>query len=174
MKSLFISVLIVTFFTIALHAQGKGSIIIGKEGKRTTYQQNGKFLNHKELDEILKINPASVKEYKKNASLVTTSTVFLLTGFASTCASVGLAGLSVIASINDNHSQSSQYLTDAGITLLSGICLMTIGVAFGVNSDYHKKKSVDDYNNSLKTGRIEKASVFVGFTGKGVGVKVRF
>jgi hypothetical protein len=174
MKSFFTSVLIITLVTVNLRLQGQGSIIIGKVGKRTTYSQNGKILNHQELGEILKINPASVKEYKKCEAFSTTGAVFVLTGLVSTCTGVVFTGLSIVASINDNHDESSRYLTSAGITLLSGLGLITVGAVVGSRSTYHKKNSVNDYNNSLKTGRIENTSVFVGFTGNGVGVRVRF
>jgi hypothetical protein len=51
---------------------------------------------------------------------------------------------------------------------------MTVGFVFGVSSVHHKTNSIYNYNNGLSTGRKDKATIIAGFTGKGVGMWVRF
>jgi hypothetical protein len=174
MKSMILSAVLSTLFALNLSGQNQGPIIMGKEGKKTTYQQNGKYLNHKELAAILKTNPESVKEYNKNAALSSTGVVFLITGFFSSCAGVVYSGLSLIAHYDDNKDKASKYLTNSEITLLSGLGLMTIGIAFGGTSQSHFKKSINNYNGSLKTGRIENSQIYIGLSGSGIGIRLRF
>lgn len=174
MKSFFISVLIGTVITMNLFSQNQGQITIRKEGRKTTYEKNGKLLNNMELAAALKLNDASRKEFRKSEALSTTGAVFVITGFVSTCTAVVFSGLSIITAINDNHDKSSQYLADAGIILLSGLGLMTVGCVFGVSSVHHKTTSINNFNNGLNTGRRDKATIIVGLTGKGVGMRIKF
>jgi hypothetical protein len=171
MKTMILSAVLSALLTLNLIGQNQGSIIMGKDHN---YQQNGKYLNHKELAAILKANPESVKEYNKSATLSSTAIVFLLTGISSCSAGVVYSGLSLIAHRDDNKDTASKYLTNSEITLLSGLGLMTIGIAFAGTSGSHLKKSIDNYNGSLKTGRIENSQIYIGLTGSGIGIRLRF
>ena len=157
--------------TLNLTGQNQGSIIIGKGHN---YQQNGKYLDHKELAAILRTNPESVKEYNKNAALSSTGIVFILTGIFSVSTGVVYSGLSLIAHQDNNKDKASKYLTNSEITLLSGLGLMAVGIVFGTTSGSHLKKSINNYNGSLKTGRIENSQIYIGLSGSSIGIRLRF
>jgi uncharacterized protein len=151
-----------------------GSIIVREEGKYQTYQQNGRYFTHKQLSTILKANPGSVKEYNKSEALSKTGVVFLLTGVVSSGTGIVYSGLSLIAHMAGNNDNASRYFSNSKITLLSGLGLMTVGFAFGGSSVHHLKKSINNYNDSLKTVRVENSQVFFGMTGSGIGIRLKF
>jgi hypothetical protein len=174
MKSIFLTAVLSAWIALNLAGQNQGPIIMGKEGKNTTYQQNGKYLHHKELAGLLRSNSGSAKEYNKSAALSTTGGVFLLTGIASTATGVVYSGLSLIAHLDNNNDKVTRYLTNADITLLSGLVLMTLGFDFVIKSVKHLNKSVYYYNSTLKNGRIENSQIYIGLTGSGIGIRLRF
>jgi hypothetical protein len=174
MKSRVITTVFGCIITLNLTAQVTSPIIIGKEGHRSTYQQNGRNLTQKELAVVLKSNTFSVKEYKKCAARSNTGVVFVLAGMISSGAGVVCSGLSLISRLDDNNDKASDYLTYSGITLLSGLGLITIGAVIGGSSVSHLKKSINNYNGSLKNGRIENTKIYFVLNKNGVGVQLRF
>ncbi|MCX6328381.1 MAG: hypothetical protein NTZ85_02545 [Bacteroidia bacterium] len=174
MKSIILTAVLSTMISMNLTAQNQWPIFIGKEGSKTTYQQNGKYLTQKELAEVLKSNTESIKEYNKSAILDKTAGVFIIPGFISSCAGVVYSGLALIAYIDSNNDKASKYRTNAGITLISGVGLIIIGGTFVRSSGSHLTKSINNYNNTLKTGRTGNVIIYFGFTGEGVGVRLRF
>jgi hypothetical protein len=174
MKSIILTAVLSGMIAMNVTAQNQLPIIIGKKGIEITFQQNGKYLTHRELAEVLKSNAESIKEYKKSATLYKPARVFWLAGLYSSSAGVVCSGLSLIAYIRKHNDDAIKYRNYAGITLLSGLGLITLGITLDIPSVSHLKKSVNNYNNTLKTGRIENGIIYFGFTGEGVGVRLRF
>jgi hypothetical protein len=153
MKSIILTAVLSAMIAMSLTAQNQWPILIGKEGTKTTYLQNGNYHTF-----ALKGNNGEV---------------FFAAGIITTGVGVVYSGLALIAHLDNNTDKTSKYLTNAKITLLSGLGLMTIGITFGVISHSHQKKSVNNYNTP-KPGRTENVIISIGFTGEGAGVRLRF
>lgn len=125
MKSIILVAVLSAMNAMNLTAQNQWPIFIGKEGSKTTYQQNGKYLTQKELAKVLKSNAESNKEYNISATLDKTAGVFIISGIISSGAGLAYTGLSLIAYMDSNNDKVSKYRTNAGITLLSGLGLIS-------------------------------------------------
>jgi hypothetical protein len=174
MKSIIIAFVLSAITAGNLSAQNQFPVYIGKEGNKTTYQQNGKYLTKKELAEALKSNAESINDYNESSVLGLTAGLFIIPGIISTCTGVVYACLSRVAFITGDKDQASKYQINGVITLLSGLGLTVIGGSIAGASNTHLTRSINNYNNTLKTGRAENAVIFVGFTGEGLGVRLRF
>jgi hypothetical protein len=172
MKAIILIVVLSAIIAMNLTAQNQLPILVGKKEGRTTYQQNGKYLTKKELSEVLNSNTESIKEYNESASMKITAGIFIVPGIISLCTGVVYASLSRIAIVSDNRDLASKYQTTGIITLLSGLGLTIIGCTIAAKSEAHITKSINNY--TLKTGRIENGIIYFGFTGEGVGVRLRF
>jgi hypothetical protein len=174
MKSIILSAVLSALLTLNLTGQSQGPITMGKQGRVLTYQQNGKYLTFRELGDVLKLNTESFKEYKKTETLDKTGGMFLMTGIISSSAVVVYSGLSLIARLDNNKDKAYKYLTNAGIIFLSDLGLIIMGNIILDRKEAHMRKSINYYNNTLKTGRTENVIIYIGFTGEGVGVRLRF
>jgi hypothetical protein len=150
------------------------NLIIDEGHKTTTYQQNGKYLTKKELAEILKSNAESVKQYNKSVTLSNIGGVFTAIGISFCIGGVIATTSSLKAHLDGNNDKASKIMTNAEIGLWSGLGFIIIGTTLGATSVTLKKKSINNYNNTLKSGRIENGTIYFGFTGEGVGIRLRF
>ena len=180
MKPGIVTTILCVVISLNLTAQNPGQIIIRKENKKTTYQQNGKYLSQEELAEVLKSYPASAREYQVSSSLEKIGEGIAIPGVLMT----GLGGIFSVSKIlgimgdiayfSDNPDKGDKYRRYAGITALSGIGLVAVGFTFHLVSISVQKKSVSIYNGINPAGRIENVKIYVGFTREGVGVRLRF
>ena len=180
MKSGIIAVIFCGMITLNITAQNPGQIIIGKENKKTTYQQNGKYLTQEELAEVLKSYPATAREYQVSSSLENIGMAFAIPGVLMTGVG-GIFGVSKVLGImgeiayfNDNPEKSNRYHKYADITAISGLGMMIVGCTFHFMSISVQKRSVSIYNGINPAGRIENIKIYFSFTGNGAGVRLKF
>ena len=174
MKSMIISSVLSAMLILNLAGQNQGPITMGKQGRALTFQQNGKYLTFKELGDVLKSNTESLRAYKKTETLDKTGGMFLMTGIISSSAGVVYSGLSLIARLDNNNDKAYKYLSNAGIIFLSGLGLIIMGNTILDRKEEHMRKTINNYNNTLKTGRTENVIIYIGFMGEGVGARLRF
>jgi hypothetical protein len=180
MKPYIIGTLICVIITLNLTAQIPAQINIGKENKKTTYQQNGKCLTQEELAEVLKCYPASDREYQVSSAIDKIGMAFVVPGVVLG----GIGGLLNVSHVlrfmgdmayyGDDPDQASKYRKYANITALSGVGLIAAGCTFHFISISLQKKSVRIYNGINPAGKIENGKLYFGFTRSGFGVQLRF
>lgn len=180
MKSGIIATILCVIITLNIRAQIPGQIIIGKEFKKTTYQQNGKYLSQEELAEVLKSYPASAREYQISSSIDKVVMVFVIPGIllggTGGLLNAGhiLRFMGDMAYYGDDPVQASKYRKYADIAVLSGIGLVAVGCTFHFISISLQKKSVSLYNGISPTGKIKNIKIYFGLSGDGVGMRLRF
>jgi hypothetical protein len=174
MKSMILSAVLSAMIALNLSAQNQLPNFIVYDGHKSTYQQNGKYLTQEELAEVLKSNMESVKEYNKREALSKTGAAFFILGFLSSSGAVLSTTSALKAHIDGNNDKASKIINGAEIALWGGLGLITISAVIGGTSKSHLRKSINNYNNSLKTGKIENGKIYFGFSGNGIGVRLRF
>ena len=180
MKPGIVTTILCVVISLNLTAQNPGQIIIGKEYKKTTYQQNGKYLTQEELAEVLKSYPGSAREYQVSSSIGKIGMAFVAPGILLT----GTGGIFNVSHVlrfmgdmayyGDDPDLASKYRKYANIALLSGIGLIAAGCTFHLISISVQKKSVSLYNGINPTGKIKNLKLSFGSTGTVIGVKLRF
>ncbi len=174
MKSIILTTALSVIIVMNLTAQNQIPILMGKEGHKTTYQQNGKYLSRKELAEVLKSNKESLQEYRKSATKDKTAGLFIIPGLITGGGGLVFSGLALGARIDNNHDQETKYMLAGSISFLSSLGLLIIGGTIAGSADKHLARSINNYNNSLNTGRTGNVTICFGFTPEGIGVRLRF
>ena len=174
MKSIILATILSAIIVMNLTAQNQMPILLGKEGHKTTYYQNGKYLSRKELAEVLKSNKESLQEYRKSAARNATAGMFVIPGFIACSGILVFPALALGAQINDNDDNVPKYLLAGSLSLLSSICLFTVGGKIGGSAEKHLTRSINNYNNSLNAGKPGNVTICFGFNRQGVGVWLRF
>jgi hypothetical protein len=174
MKSIILATALSAFFVMNLTAQNQWPILLGKEGHKTTYYQNGKYLSRKELAEVLKFNKESLQEYRKSASRNVTAGVFIIPGMIAGGGGLVFSGLALGARIDDNHDKETKYMLTGSLSMLSSLGLLIVGGTIAGSGERHLVRSINNYNNSQNPGRTGDVTICFGFTREGVGVRLRF
>jgi hypothetical protein len=171
MRSFIISALFLSILSFSLFAQITEPIIVVKDGFKKTYLQNGIYLNHDQLFGVLKSKPESESECIMSEKQGIVFGVLALPAgiFVSVDRIFNWVWLPVG---NEGKSDRSRQIeTTIGLSVLG---LALIGVPFIISSNSYLKKSISNYNNSGRTGKIENININFGIMGNGVGVQVRF
>jgi hypothetical protein len=174
MKSIILATALSAIIVMNLTAQNQQPILLGEEGHKTTYQQNGKYLSRKELAEVLKSNKESLPEYKKSAAKNASAGVFIIPGLIVGGGGLVYSGKALIELIIKNDENLNRDRNIVELSLLSSLGLLIIGGTIAGSGERHLARSINNYNNSLNTGRAGNVTVCFGFTREGVGVRLKF
>lgn len=160
--------------SLNLSAQAQGPITIEKKGMRKSIMQNGESITSKQLATILKDNQASSKEYQSSMTnsiiglaSIGVGTAFIGAGFVNTLKSAqATADNDLAASVDYSNKSTGNMLIGAGFYVVS--------LPFIIMSNSHLKRSINLYNDSNKTGSLNKMELNVVFTGNGAAVQLTF
>jgi len=159
---------------VCLSTQVNGQITIEKKGLKKQYLHEGEKIDNKQLASLLKADPSSADKYKisKTYSYVGLSsmvvgTAFIGVGFYYTIKSAQSVGENDLVGTSD-------YSNKSGNNILIGAGFYVLSVPFLLMSNSNLKKSINLYNSSTSTSGIHNLDLYVGFTGEGVGVGLRF
>jgi hypothetical protein len=173
-KQVILVTALLAMIVMNLTAQNQWPILLGKDDHKTTYQQNGKNLSRNELAVTLKSNKESLQEYRKSAAREVSAGFFIIPGLIAGGGGLVFSGLAVGALFDNNHDREREYGLATGLSLFSCIGLLTIGGKIAGSGEKHLVRSINNYNNSLNTGRTGNVTICFGFTREGVGIRLRF
>lgn len=174
MKKILISGILSFILLFALSAQQNGPITVERKGMKKIYLQDGAPIDFKQVSVLLKSNPNSVssfRSYKTNSivslSAITCGTVFIGVGFYYTIKSAQLA--------NDNDlAGTSDYSEKSGTYMLIGAGFYVLSIPFILMTNTNLIKSIDLYNSSSGTSGIKNLDLYIGLTGEGIGIGLKF
>ncbi|MCK5138061.1 MAG: hypothetical protein KAR19_19915 [Bacteroidales bacterium] len=174
MKKIFISGILCFILFFALSAQQSSQITIEKEGLKRIYLHDGEAIDSKQLSSLLTSNPNSAAKYKSSRtnsivglSTMVCGTAFIGVGFYYTIKSAQTVGDNDLAGTVD-------YSNKSGNNMLIGAGFYVISVPFLLMANSNLKKSINLYNSHSNTGSISNLDLYVGFTGEGIGVGLKF
>jgi len=157
-----------------MFAQTSGPITIQKKGLKKIYLQDNQTIDSKKLETILLSGNQSAMEYKRYK----TNYYIGLSSMGAGTIAIGVGffySLKAAQATNDNDlSASTDYSNKSGSALLTGAGLYLASLPFFLLSNSHLNKSIDLYNTSSKSGRLDKTDLNLILTGTGVTVQLRF
>lgn len=162
------------FLFVSLSAQLNGQITVEKKGLKKHYLHEGEKIDNKQLASLLSANQNSSPKYtiSKTYSIVGLSsmvvgTAFIGVGFYYTLKSAQSVGENDLVGTTD-------YSNKSGNNMLIGAGFYVLSVPFMLMSNSNLKKSINLFNSSTSSSSIHNLDLYVGFTGEGVGVGLRF
>jgi hypothetical protein len=171
MRSFIISTLFLSIISFNLFAQITDPIIVARNGINKAYLQNGEYLTHDQLIEVLKSKPESEEEYNWSEAQGKVFGVLSLPAVIFVAVDRIFNWVWLPVGNEGKSDRSRQIETTIGLSVLG---LAAIGVPFIISSNAHLKKSIHNYNNALIPGKTEGININIGLMGNGVGVQLRF
>lgn len=174
MKSFTTLVLLFFFLIFTASAQKSGPISIEKKGLKKTYMLDGKEIDAKMLNSLLKANTSSNKNFKSYQanSIAAFSSIVVGTGF------IGAGfyySIKSAQSVGDNDlSGTSDYSTKSTNNLLIGAGFYLLSVPFNFMANSNLGKSIDLYNSSQGNSMVKELDLYFGFSNDGLGVGLKF
>ena len=174
MKAILCTGIMCFILVFVVSAQQADQITVKKEGLKKIYLLGEEPIDSKQLSSLLGSNPNSMAAYKVSKthgiiglSSMACGTVFIGVGFYYTIKSAQASG-------NDDLAGTTEYSNKSGNNMLIGAGLYVLSVPFFLLSNSNLKKSINLYNASTSTGSINSLDLYVGFTGEGIGVGLKF
>ena len=157
-----------------LFAQQKEHITVERKGLKKEYYLNGEETPLKQLSPILKSDQNSAADfnaYRLTSTLgfssIAIGTVFIGVGFYYTAKSAQAVGENDLA-------KTTHYSDRSTTNILIGSGFYLLSVPFLLISNSKMKKSIELYNSGSASSRIHHMKFYLGLTGEGLGVGLRF
>ncbi|MCX6237286.1 MAG: hypothetical protein NTY07_06960 [Bacteroidia bacterium] len=172
MKNLILSMFIILIFVLNAFPQSGDQTITRK---KKIYYQNDKVLTRSQLKTVLANNPASLAAYQKFKTNNRLVNPFLIAGSAVAIAG-GIVNLTLHIKQVDDYSNMNLHgnYTWGVPVILAGLAADLVGIAFLIPAKKHLKKSITDYNSSIKTVGYEPVQFNLMVNSNGLGVRMRF
>lgn len=174
MKRLFFTGILSFILVFVVSAQQVEQITMEKQGLKKAYLHGDESIDSKQLSSILKSNPTSADTYKTSkiwstAGLTSMAcgTVFIGVGFYYSVKSAQAVGDNDLVNTTDYSNKSTN-------NILIGAGFYVLSVPFLLLSNSSLKKSINLYNASSSTGRLNDIDLYVGFTDNGIGFELSF
>lgn len=158
MRKIFILIVLISI-GINLTGQTQADSIIVKKRLGPVFQQNGRNLTPSQLKKITEVNPEAFAEMKIANSNYVASMFFQLPGGFLIGYPLGTA----VAGGDPNWTLAA---------IGAGLVAISIPLISGYNK--HASQAVNIYNNGLAYYTKPNPSMSLGFTGNGVGLKLKF
>ena len=169
MKKLILSVFMIMVVMLNAYSQTGDKTITLKKRK---YYQNDQVISGSQFKTILANNPASAMEFKKMKTNATIGSVFFGLGTVACIYAIANPPSEMKGSLHGliSDAEMSKHMTP----LYIGAGLIVIGTPFIFSSKKHFKKSISDYNSSLKTVSYEPVQFNLLVNSNGLGVRMVF
>jgi hypothetical protein len=174
MKKIILLILLGITLSLYTSAQAGGPITIEKKGLRKSYIQDGKILAPKQLGSVLSSDEAASKHFR--TARIDGYVAYGAIGVGAIFAGMGLYNsIKAAQATNDGDlAASTDYSNKSTADLLITAGCFVVSLPFMVLSNSQIGKSINVYNSSRKTGRLDKLDLYVGMTGNGATVRLRF
>ncbi len=174
MNKIILLVLMGISLSLYASAQAGGPITIEKKGMRKTYIQDGKIIDPKQLGPILLTDEEAAKHFK--AARIDGIVAYGAIGAGAVFAGIGLYNsIKAAQATNDGDlAASTDYSNKSTASLLLTAGCFVVSLPFMVLANSQLGKSINVYNSNRKTGSIAKPDLYVGLTGNGATVRLRF
>jgi hypothetical protein len=137
---------------------------------------NGSQVKPKQLQKILAANPASYPDYKIYKKNMTIGTTVMMVGTTAVLAGAIMNFAGTVKQANDlnNGEVSSGNNTAALGIMLVGAAIDLVAIPFVLKGNKHFKKSISEYNSSLKKTSSNPMQLNIVFSSNGLGVRMNF